>query len=82
MDDPVEKRIQGTEGGLFPVFSPDGQWLAFFSGTPSQLKKVPLAGGAALTLASNLGSTAPMTWGQDGNLFLAARVRTPIFGNG
>jgi Tol biopolymer transport system component/predicted Ser/Thr protein kinase len=70
MDDPVAKPILGTEGGLFPVFSPDGQWLAFFSGTPGLLKKVPLAGGAALTLASNPGTLAPMTWGEDGNLLL------------
>jgi Tol biopolymer transport system component/predicted Ser/Thr protein kinase len=70
MDDPVAKPIPGTEGGLFPVFSPDGQWLAFFSGAPGQLKKVPLAGGAALTLASNIVATAPMSWGEDGSLLL------------
>jgi eukaryotic-like serine/threonine-protein kinase len=70
MDDPAAKPIPGTEGGLFPVFSPDGQWLAFFAGTPGQLKKIPLAGGAAVTLASNPGNFAPMTWGEDGNLLL------------
>jgi serine/threonine-protein kinase len=37
------KRIQGTQGGRFPVVSPDGRWLAFRDrGT---IWRVPLAGG-------------------------------------
>jgi serine/threonine-protein kinase len=36
--------IAGTEGASNPFFSPDGQWLGFF--TRDQLKKVPLAGGS------------------------------------
>ena len=39
--------IAGTEGAASPFFSPDGQWVAFFAGT--KLKKVSVAGGAALT---------------------------------
>jgi serine/threonine protein kinase len=47
MDDPLAKSLPGTEDGRFPVFSPDGQWLAFYTGTaPVQLKKIPLTGGA------------------------------------
>ena len=33
-----------------PVFSPDGKWLAFWSN--GQLKKIPVSGGTAVTLAS------------------------------
>jgi hypothetical protein len=40
--------IPGTEGATGPFFSPDGQWLGFFTGT--NLKKIPLSGGAAQTL--------------------------------
>jgi eukaryotic-like serine/threonine-protein kinase len=70
MDDPVAKPIPGTEGGKFPVFSPDGQWLAFFTGTGGVLKKIPLAGGAASTLASGVKALAPMSWGEYGYLLL------------
>jgi serine/threonine-protein kinase len=76
MDDPVAKPVPGTENGGFPAFSPDGQWLAFFAGTapPFQLKKVPIAGGAALTLTAGLTTSSPMTWGEDGNILLGGSV--------
>jgi eukaryotic-like serine/threonine-protein kinase len=75
MDDPVAKPVPGTENGSFPVFSPDGQWLAFVAETARgsiQLKKVPIAGGAALTLTGGIrrASGSPMSWGEDGNLLL------------
>jgi Tol biopolymer transport system component len=48
--DAVDARpIAGTEGASSPFFSPDGQWLAFFAG--GSLKKIPLRGGAAVSLA-------------------------------
>ena len=72
MVDPVARPVPGTENGRFPVFSPDGQWLAFFAGTasPFQLKKVPVAGGAPLTLTSGIRVATTMSWGDDGNLLL------------
>jgi hypothetical protein len=42
--------LPGTEGGYHPFFSPDGAWIAFFSG--ATLKKVPTAGGNPTTLAT------------------------------
>jgi serine/threonine-protein kinase len=72
MDDPVAKPVPGTAGASFPVFSPDGQWLAFFAGAgaPFELKKIPVAGGAASTVATDLPASLPMSWGEDGNLLL------------
>jgi eukaryotic-like serine/threonine-protein kinase len=49
MDSLEARPIPGTEGGLSPFFSPDGQWLGFFAG--NKLKKVSVSGGAAQTLA-------------------------------
>jgi Tol biopolymer transport system component len=74
MDDPVAKPIPGTEDGIFPVFSPDGQWLAFVvgTGTEFQLRKVPIVGGAALTLTGGFRVATPMSWGEDGNILLGA----------
>jgi len=40
--------IQGTEGGAFPFWSPDSQFVAFFAG--GKLKKVAIAGGPPLEL--------------------------------
>jgi eukaryotic-like serine/threonine-protein kinase len=48
MDSLEARPITGTEGGVNPFFSPDGQWLGFFSG--QKLKKVPVSGGSAQTL--------------------------------
>jgi serine/threonine-protein kinase len=72
IDDPVAKPVPGTEDGMFPVFSPDGQSLAFIAGTaaPFQLRKVPVAGGAPLTLVSDTWAALP-TWSDDGNILLS-----------
>ena len=41
--------IPGTEGGAFPFWSPDSQFVAFFAG--GKLKKVAIAGGPPFDLA-------------------------------
>ena len=47
--DGLESRpIPGTEGGMSPFFSPDGQWIGFSAG--GELKKVSLSGGAPVSL--------------------------------
>jgi Tol biopolymer transport system component len=48
--------IRGTEAAREPFFSPDGQWIGFQQG--GQLKRVPLGGGAAISL-----SAASNPWG-------------------
>ena len=57
--------MAGTEGALQPFFSPDGRWIAFFSG--GKLKKIAVTGGAAVTLCD-----APLgrggTWTDDGSI--------------
>jgi hypothetical protein len=42
--------LPGTEGAYHPFFSPDGAWIAFFSG--AELRKVPTAGGNPTTLTA------------------------------
>jgi serine/threonine-protein kinase len=41
-------RVDGTEGGSGPFFSPDGRWLAFWAG--GHLKKIPVGGGAPVVI--------------------------------
>ncbi len=66
LDELEAEPLTGTEGSRArtPFFSPDGQWVAFYSGQDDALKKVALSGGAAVTLAE---TTAPWgaSWGAD-----------------
>jgi eukaryotic-like serine/threonine-protein kinase len=63
MDSMETKPIQGTEGGISPFFSPDGQWLGFFAG--NKLKKISVSGGAALTLGE-AANPQGASWGSKG----------------
>jgi Tol biopolymer transport system component len=69
LDSLESKPIPGTEGGVNPFFSPDGQWVGFFAG--GKLMKVSVSGGAAVTV---VGAGYPLgaSWGSQGTI---------IFGN-
>jgi eukaryotic-like serine/threonine-protein kinase len=54
MDSLESKPIPGTEGAVDPVFSPDGQWLAFFA--DERLKKISISGGSAIILSDAVNS--------------------------
>ena len=65
LDSLESQPLEGTEGALQPFFSPDGQWVAFFTRTAErtgELKKVYLRGGRPQTLINNL-SEAMWTFG-------------------
>ena len=62
------KPIPGTEGGVFPVFSPDGQWIAYSSAVgASKIRKVPLTGGTSITICDGDLSSGG-AWGADDTL--------------
>jgi serine/threonine-protein kinase len=44
--------MPGTEGGVAPFFSPDGRWVGFQT-QDRKLRKIPVGGGGAVTLAEN-----------------------------
>jgi serine/threonine protein kinase len=68
--------ISGTEGGHTPFFSPDGQWIGFF--TNEALKKVAIGGGAPLTLCTVSGhDSRGATWGPDGTIVFG--TQGPLF---
>ena len=49
LDQLMPTSLSETDGASSPFFSPDGQWVAFFADL--KLKKVPVSGGAVVTLA-------------------------------
>jgi Tol biopolymer transport system component len=60
--------LAGTEGAQVPAVSADGQWVAFWAA--NALKKVPLAGGPVMEMATGIGQL-PMglIWDGRGRLF-------------
>ena len=65
--------IAGTENpGFFsnnPVFSPDGEWIAFVSGRPANIRKVRASGGAPVTVCDGCGPLGRMDWTAQGIVF-------------
>jgi serine/threonine-protein kinase len=61
--------VRGTEAGQYPFYSPDGQWLGFF--TQNGLKKVPAEGGPA-TLIAPTGTRYGASWGPDQTIVFAS----------
>jgi Tol biopolymer transport system component/tRNA A-37 threonylcarbamoyl transferase component Bud32 len=72
LDQLTAMALSGTDGASSPFLSPDGQWVAFFADL--KLKKIPVTGGAVVTLAN---APAPRGgwWGQDGTIIFAPDYR-------
>ena len=65
MDELEAHPIPGTdEGPTNPFFSPNGQWVGFFSVAEQQLKKIAISGGAAIHIA-DIGNPYGASWGTD-----------------
>jgi serine/threonine-protein kinase len=64
--------LAGTEGASEPFVSPDGRWIGFFA--DGKLKKVPVGGGAPVTLCE---AKVPLgaSWGDDGTIVFADEER-------
>jgi len=63
--------IAGTEDAFDPFFSPDGQWVGFF--TDDEVKKVSVRGGPPVTLCDAEGSRGA-SWGPDGHHCFRSRL--------
>ena len=68
LDEFEGRPLPGTEGAFDPFFSPEGQWIGFF--TPTELKKISVRGGTPQTLSA---ATYAMgaTWGDNGTILFA-----------
>jgi len=68
--------IPGTEGALNLTVSPNGQWIAFVLG--QALEKVPISGGAPLTLVdSQVSGSLGLAWLDDGAIVFVRGGGTP-----
>ncbi|HET9308352.1 MAG TPA: protein kinase [Candidatus Sulfotelmatobacter sp.] len=71
MEQQTTVSIPATDDALQPFFSPDGQWVGFFSN--GKMRKVPLSGGPATVLCD-----APIshggTWASDGSIIYAPNL--------
>ncbi len=72
LDQLAATALAGTEGAEAPCMSPDAQWLAFFA--YGKLKKVPVVGGAVVTLA-DAPEPRGAWWAEDGTIVYAPHFR-------
>jgi len=76
MSDLEARPIPGTQQTpttpYAPVFSPDGQSIAFYSAVDSAIKKIALSGGAAVTLCPAAAGVGRMNWDASGIVFYQA----------
>ena len=69
LDQLSSRPLAGTEGATYPFFSPNGEWVGFF--TADSLKKVALIGGQPVTLCP-VGFRRGATWGRDDTIVFAS----------
>jgi Tol biopolymer transport system component len=64
--EPAAHSLAGTENAMLPFWSPDSQWIGFFS--DKQLRKIPATGGSAQVVVENTSDCFGGTWGPDGTI--------------
>jgi serine/threonine protein kinase len=70
--------LPGTEDvSVEPFFSPDGEWVGFFT-KAGKLKKIPVQGGAAVVIC-DVRDPRGASWGDDGNIVFAPDTRGSLF---
>jgi Tol biopolymer transport system component len=74
LDSLAAQPLVGTDGGMWPFWSPNGREIGFFAG--GKLKKIDIAGGQPVTLAD-----APVprggSWNQDGVIIFTPAPPAP-----
>ena len=75
--------IAGTVGPVQnPAFSPDGQFVAYYSVADASLKRIPISGGAPMTLVRASVPFTGLSWGDSGLLFGQANGIHRVSANG
>jgi serine/threonine-protein kinase len=71
MDRLEARPLPGTEDGRWPVFSPDGEWVAFLAS--DGVRKIAVSGGTPLRVTLGVAARVGLHWGDDGTLLYPQR---------
>uniref|UniRef100_Q01XW9 Serine/threonine protein kinase n=1 Tax=Solibacter usitatus (strain Ellin6076) TaxID=234267 RepID=Q01XW9_SOLUE len=74
---PSVRAIQGSEGGTYPFWSPDNQYVAFFAN--GKLRKAPLAGGNPQTVTTVGIAPRGGSWGSKGVILYSPDSGGPLW---
>jgi serine/threonine protein kinase len=78
LDETTAKPLPGTEGSMYPFWSPDSRWIGFFTGFGAgKLKKIDVAGGPPVTICDAQNARGG-TWNADGTIVFAPNATGPI----
>jgi Tol biopolymer transport system component len=69
------ERLAGTDAAIFPFWSPDSRWLAFFA--EGRLKKIEATGGPVQVVCDAHAGRGG-SWGKDGTLVFAPDIAGPL----
>ena len=67
--------LAGTQGGIYPFWSPDGKYLGFFA--DGKLKKI-LAAGGPVQLLCDAPDGRGGSWSEQGTIIFAPRIAGPL----
>ena len=70
LDQPNATELAGTQGAVEPFFSPDGQWVAFFTSSKSCKRFRWRVARRSLCVPRPFGMGG--SWGEDGNITIAS----------
>jgi eukaryotic-like serine/threonine-protein kinase len=68
--------LQGTDGAIYPFWSPDSAFIAFFA--QGRLKKIAASGGPPQTLCE-VGNARGGAWSRDGLILFSPKTNSPLF---
>jgi serine/threonine-protein kinase len=78
--DELEARpLPGTEGARSIFFSPDGEWVGFVSQAPYALMKIPVAGGAPVTIVELDEAGQGATWTDEDDIIYSTRASRGLY---
>src|SRR4029450_10807698 len=60
--------VAGFASGMVCI-SPNGDWVAYTSGSPGDLRKMPVSGGTSITLVRDSATAAWAQWASDGWIY-------------
>jgi len=66
--------LRGTERGVGPFFSPDGEWVGFVGPGGTMLQKVSIVGGLPVTLFESPIGILGASWGTDDKVIIGSPV--------